>query len=74
MAGMKIVVIACDKEGNIDFKDLKSKAEQYSKNLSALMVTYPSTHGVFEEKIKEICKLSMVMVAKYIWMELILMH
>ena len=57
MAGMKVVVIACDKDGNIDFEDLKSKAEQYSKNLSALMVTYPSTHGVFEEKIKEICKI-----------------
>ena len=56
MAGMKVVVIACDKDGNIDFKDLKSKAEQYSKNLSTLMVTYPSTHGVFEEKINEICK------------------
>ena len=55
MAGMKVVVIACDKDGNIDFKDLKSKAEQYSKNLSTLMVTYPSTHGVFEEQIKEIC-------------------
>jgi glycine dehydrogenase len=57
MSGMKIVVIACDKDGNIDFEDLKSKAEQYSKNLSTLMVTYPSTHGVFEEKIKEICKI-----------------
>jgi glycine dehydrogenase len=57
MSGMKVVVIACDKNGNIDFEDLKSKAEQYSKNLSTLMVTYPSTHGVFEEKIKEICKI-----------------
>ena len=57
MSGMKVVVIACDKDGNVDFEDLKSKAEQYSKNLSALMVTYPSTHGVFEEKIKEICKI-----------------
>ncbi len=57
MSGMKVVVIDCDKDGNVDFEDLKSKAEQYSKNLSALMVTYPSTHGVFEEKIKEICKI-----------------
>ena len=57
MAGMKIVVIACDKNGNIDFEDLKSKSKQYSKNLSTLMVTYPSTHGVFEEKIKEICQI-----------------
>ena len=56
MAGMKVVVVACDKDGNIDFKDLNSKAEQYSKNLSVLMVTYPSTHGVFEEGIKKICK------------------
>jgi glycine dehydrogenase len=57
MVGMKVVVIECDKDGNIDFKDLKTKAEQYSKNLSALMVTYPSTHGVFEEGIKEMCKI-----------------
>jgi glycine dehydrogenase len=57
MAGMKVVVIECDKDGNIDFKDLKIKAEKHSKNLSALMVTYPSTHGVFEEGIKEICKI-----------------
>jgi len=57
MAGMKIVVVGCDKNGNIDIEELKSKAKQYSKNLSALMVTYPSTHGVFEEKIKEICNI-----------------
>jgi glycine dehydrogenase len=55
MAGMKVVVINCDKNGNVDLEDLKIKAKQHSKNLSALMVTYPSTHGVFEEKIKEIC-------------------
>ncbi|MBD3880841.1 aminomethyl-transferring glycine dehydrogenase [Phormidium tenue FACHB-886] len=55
MAGMKVVVVACDKEGNIDLADLKAKAEKHQDNLSALMVTYPSTHGVFEEGIQEIC-------------------
>jgi len=57
MAGMKVVVINCDKYGNVDYEDLKKKAEKYSDTLSALMVTYPSTHGVFEEKIKDICDL-----------------
>ena len=55
MCGMKVVAIACDSEGNVDIKDLKTKAEKHSQDLAALMVTYPSTHGVFEEKIKEIC-------------------
>ncbi len=55
MAGLKVVVVACDKEGNIDVADLKSKAAQYKDELAALMVTYPSTHGVFEEKIREMC-------------------
>ncbi|MDX2213345.1 MAG: aminomethyl-transferring glycine dehydrogenase [Oculatellaceae cyanobacterium bins.114] len=55
MAGMKVVAVACDDEGNIDVADLKAKAEKYSDRLSALMVTYPSTHGVFEEAIQEIC-------------------
>ncbi len=55
MAGMKIVVVKCDDNGNIDVADLKAKAEQYKNELSALMVTYPSTHGVFEESIIEIC-------------------
>ncbi|MER3477352.1 MAG: glycine dehydrogenase (aminomethyl-transferring) [Leptolyngbya sp. ERB_1_2] len=55
MAGMKVVAIACDTEGNIDLSDLKTKAEQHRENLAALMVTYPSTHGVFEEGIREIC-------------------
>ena len=54
MAGMKVVVTACDEHGNIDVDDLRAKAEQYSDNLSCLMVTYPSTHGVFEARIKEI--------------------
>lgn len=55
MAGMKVVAIACDKQGNVDIDDLKAKAEQHSHDLAALMVTYPSTHGVFEEQIKDIC-------------------
>ena len=55
MVGMKVVVVDCDKEGNVDFEDLKKKAEMHSENLGALMVTYPSTHGVFEEKITDIC-------------------
>jgi len=55
MAGMEVVVVACDDQGNIDVDDLRAKAEQYSDNLAALMVTYPSTHGVFEEAIVEIC-------------------
>ncbi|MEO5890872.1 MAG: aminomethyl-transferring glycine dehydrogenase [Ferruginibacter sp.] len=55
MAGMKVVVTKCDEAGNIDVTDLKEKAEEYKDVLAALMVTYPSTHGVFEESIKEIC-------------------
>ena len=57
MAGMKVVVVNCDKDGNVDFEDLKNKTKIHSENLGALMVTYPSTHGVFEEKITEICEL-----------------
>ncbi|MCC5667721.1 aminomethyl-transferring glycine dehydrogenase [Nostoc sp. CHAB 5784] len=55
MCGMKVVAVACDSQGNIDVDDLKSKAEKHSNELAALMVTYPSTHGVFEEPIQEIC-------------------
>ena len=55
MAGMKVVVVASDEHGNIDVADLRAKAEEHSANLAALMVTYPSTHGVFEGSIKEIC-------------------
>ncbi len=55
MAGMKIVVVKCDDNGNIDVADLKARAEQYKDALSCLMVTYPSTHGVFEESIIEVC-------------------
>ena len=54
MAGMKIVTVACDAKGNIDVEDLKAKAEQYEGELAGLMVTYPSTHGVFESRIREI--------------------
>ncbi len=55
LAGMRVVVVACDADGNIDVEDLRAKAEAHGENLSALMVTYPSTHGVFEEAIREIC-------------------
>lgn len=55
MAGMKVVAIICDGQGNIDLTDLQAKAEKHQQNLAALMVTYPSTHGVFEEQIREIC-------------------
>lgn len=56
MCDFKIVIVACDEKGNIDVNDLKAKAEQHSANLAGLMVTYPSTHGVFEETIREICE------------------
>ena len=56
MTGMKVVVVKTDEDGNIDLEDLKAKAEQYSDTLAALMVTYPSTHGVFETAIQEICE------------------
>ena len=55
MVGMDVVVVNCDAHGNVDVADLRSKAEKHSANLAALMVTYPSTHGVFEEAISEIC-------------------
>ena len=55
MAGMRVVVVECDDEGNVDVDDLKHRAFEFSDTLSALMVTYPSTHGVFEERIGEIC-------------------
>ena len=57
MAGMKVVVVACDDDGNVDVADLKAKAEQHKDALAALMVTYPSTHGVFEEAIEQICEI-----------------
>ena len=57
MAGMKVVIVACDEKGNIELDDLRAKASEHKENLSSLMVTYPSTHGVFEESIKEICEI-----------------
>ncbi|MDO5686122.1 MAG: aminomethyl-transferring glycine dehydrogenase [Neisseria sp.] len=57
MLGMKVVVVATDDNGNVDLDDMRAKAEQYSDTLGALMITYPSTHGVFEEGIREICAL-----------------
>jgi glycine dehydrogenase len=55
MAGMRVVVVACDDDGNVDVDDLRAKAEAHAADLAALMVTYPSTHGVYEERITEIC-------------------
>ena len=57
MAGMKVVVVKCDERGNIDLEDLREKAEQYKETLAAFMVTYPSTHGVFESAITEMCQI-----------------
>ena len=57
MAGMKVVVVACDDHGNVSIEDIKAKIAEHGHNLAALMVTYPSTHGVFEEAISEICAL-----------------
>jgi glycine dehydrogenase len=57
MAGMEVVVVACDARGDVDVGDLRAKAEKHSKNLAAIMITYPSTHGVFEEHISEICEI-----------------
>jgi glycine dehydrogenase len=57
MAGMNVVVVACDHDGNIDLTDLRAKAAKHADKLAALMVTYPSTHGVFEESIREICQI-----------------
>jgi glycine dehydrogenase len=55
MAGLKVVAVACDAQGNVDIADLEAKAKQHSANLAALMLTYPSTHGVFEAGVKDIC-------------------
>jgi glycine dehydrogenase len=56
IAGMKVVAVACDAKGNVDVNDLRAKAQERKNDLSCLMITYPSTHGVFEEDIREICK------------------
>ena len=55
MAGLKVVPVKCDERGNIDMADLKSQAEAHKDKLSCIMVTYPSTHGVYEQTIKELC-------------------
>jgi glycine dehydrogenase len=57
MAGLQVVVVDCDESGNVDMGDLKAKAEQHADKLSCLMITYPSTHGVFEEAVKEMCEI-----------------
>jgi glycine dehydrogenase len=57
MAGMKVVVVACDENGNVELDDLRAKAEAHANVLGALMTTYPSTHGVFEEGIREVCRI-----------------
>ena len=57
MVGLSVVVVACDTQGNVDMADMKAKCEQHSANLAAAMITYPSTHGVFETSVKELCAL-----------------
>ncbi|WP_423195376.1 MULTISPECIES: aminomethyl-transferring glycine dehydrogenase [unclassified Cupriavidus] len=57
MAGMQVVVVACDDNGNVDLADLEKKAQQHSSNLAAIMITYPSTHGVFEQGVQQICEI-----------------
>src|SRR5581483_4444623 len=57
MAGMRVVVVGCDREGNVDLADLERKAEEHRDDLAAIMVTYPSTHGVFESGIRRLCEI-----------------
>ena len=57
MAGMRVVVVGCDADGNVDLADLEAKANAHTRELAAIMVTYPSTHGVFEEGIRRICEI-----------------
>ncbi len=57
MSGMKVVIVKCDENGNVDVEDLKARAQEHADNLAALMITYPSTHGVFEEAIADICQI-----------------
>ncbi|PXW29735.1 aminomethyl-transferring glycine dehydrogenase [Paraburkholderia caballeronis] len=57
MAGMQVVVVACDAQGNVDLADLKAKAAQHADKLAAIMITYPSTHGVFEQNVREVCEI-----------------
>ncbi len=55
LAGMRVVVVACDDDGNVDLDDLRAKTAQHADTLAALMITYPSTHGVYEHDIREVC-------------------
>src|SRR5690606_38156176 len=57
MAGMQVVVVGCDDRGNIDLDDLRAKAEKHAQELAAIMITYPSTHGVFEAHVREVCEI-----------------
>src|SRR2546427_4300674 len=57
MAGLNVVPVACDERGNIDLGDLEAKAQQHREKLAALMITYPSTHGVFEESVRRVCRI-----------------
>ena len=57
MVGMKVVAVACDNDGNIDIKDLQAKCDEYSNAVSAIMITYPSTHGVFEQEVRKVCEI-----------------
>src|SRR5207247_10269867 len=57
MAGLTVVAVTCDTQGNIDLDDLQAKAEAHNNDLACLMVTYPSTHGVFEESIRDVCRI-----------------
>src|SRR5690625_7767404 len=55
MAGMQVVVVACDKQGDVDLQDLEAKIAQYGERIACIMITYPSTHGVFEEGVTQLC-------------------
>jgi glycine dehydrogenase len=68
MAGMEVVVVKCDDNGNIDVADLRAKAEQHSDHLAAVMITYPSTHGVFEAAIEEMCQIIHDTAGRCTWM------
>ena len=67
MAGLQVVVVGCDRDGNIDLADLRAKADQHAGKLAALMVTYPSTHGVFEAAIRESARWSTRAAARSTW-------
>ncbi|GIT03375.1 MAG: hypothetical protein CM1200mP28_06340 [Deltaproteobacteria bacterium] len=69
MTSMKSVIVKCDQNGNIDVKNLSELAEKHAENLAALMITYPSTHGVFEESLIPSAKSFMIKEARFTWME-----